>query len=760
MFPGLAEALSCVRHLEATVGISLAEVKEKEAMKAELDRALRPFRILAAAWSGGVMLGPEKCDDYGYAELLKFVAETGDLPDDLSTPTCAREAEVEGIATKDERGAVEDEEARDKGRLLAMVANGLGVAEISPGREALYALLGFGRCVPALSYDLAFPEVFYPTGVPHGREGFDAVLGNPPWDKLRVERRDIMASIDPQFMAGKESAGSGQEHELIRLAFQKYPEAHWQVLSVSGIKRCFPHCAAHATNAGDVLSAAGDVEQYRLFLVLAAALAAKSGSLGFVVGGGFAKNPADGPARRFVFGQFCVRIFAHYLNLRQLFDGASSRVSFVLIAGRRAALPGATRLAFDLTRFEDVLPSADKNELLTSVSPEKIQNQLNLNADLTILLQQQDLTTTAGEAIAAMERIGVIVSNDLHRTSAKPALHQLDDLLPGFQDARQADVIAALVAKGFACSYDGRSFDQFNSLPSEKAGKWFPQVTLAANLRHPLLSKLHSRVRFFRLAWRATCGHPKTNERSARACILPPGVVAANSILVEAIPASRPNGHALLACAIVDSFVLDSQLRPVVSSNLNKAIMSMACWPVMSECANVFLAHQTLRLISNSSSFAPLWCEQVVNAWREEGKPQLTWPVLAGDDERWAVRAAIDAVVADAYGLSRDQYAHVLSTFRHASYKKAPELCLARFDELKQIGLDAFTRKHDPYWDIPLNENLPKAVIELPIPKDETAEQTDDGHWKERSGQISFLSPGPLFDQAAEKPARRGRRRR
>ena len=76
-----------------------------------------------------------------------------------------------------------------------------------------------------------------------------------------------------------------------------------------------------------------------------------------------------------------------------------------------------------------------------------------------------------------------------------------------------------------------------------------------------------------------------------------------------------------------------------------------------------------------------------------------------GDDERWAVRAAIDAVVADAYGLSRDQYAHVLSTFSHASYPKAPELCLARFDELKAIGLEAFTKKYDPYWDIPLNES-------------------------------------------------------
>jgi hypothetical protein len=71
--------------------------------------------------------------------------------------------------------------------------------------------------------------------------------------------------------------------------------------------------------------------------------------------------------------------------------------------------------------------------------------------------------------------------------------------------------------------------------------------------------------------------------------------------------------------------------------------------------------------------------------------------------------------VAEAYGLNREQYAHILSTFSHRNYPKAPNQCLAAFDELKSIGLDAFTKKHDPYWDIPLNENLPQPVIDLPI---------------------------------------------
>jgi len=58
-------------------------------------------------------------------------------------------------------------------------------------------------------------------------------------------------------------------------------------------------------------------------------------------------------------------------------------------------------------------------------------------------------------------------------------------------------------------------------------------------------------------------------------------------------------------------------------------------------------------------------------------KPSFTWPVLChGRRSAGAARAAIDAVVAGAYGLSRDQYTHVLSTFKHTSYPKAPSFAL------------------------------------------------------------------------------------
>ena len=76
----LTEALGLVRRLESSVGSDLAELVDKEAVKARLDQALLPFRVAAAAWAGGVMLGPEKCDDMAYGELLKAIGQTGGCP--------------------------------------------------------------------------------------------------------------------------------------------------------------------------------------------------------------------------------------------------------------------------------------------------------------------------------------------------------------------------------------------------------------------------------------------------------------------------------------------------------------------------------------------------------------------------------------------------------------------------------------------------------------------------------------------------------
>jgi hypothetical protein len=214
--------------------------------------------------------------------------------------------------------------------------------------------------------------------------------------------------------------------------------------------------------------------------------------------------------------------------------------------------------------------------------------------------------------------------------------------------------------------------------------------------------------------------------------LIPPGVALGHSVFLNATPDEARLAVVLEVLAVLNSRTLDWIARQLVGSNVTLPILRGLPVPALGDEAT-FLSHCALRLTCNHAGYAPLWRERLGEAWREP-KPPFIWPVLgrgafssaesqgkedlsseaSAQGERWAVRAAIDAVVAHAYGLTRDQYAHVLSTFSHASCPDTPPQCLAAFDELQSLDLEAFTQKHDPYWNIPLNENLPQPVVELP----------------------------------------------
>jgi hypothetical protein len=188
---------------------------------------------------------------------------------------------------------------------------------------------------------------------------------------------------------------------------------------------------------------------------------------------------------------------------------------------------------------------------------------------------------------------------------------------------------------------------------------------------------------------------------------------------------------------------------------VNLFILNSCPFPSLSPRTCTFLAHSALRLSCNHAGYGKLWREQLGETWREP-KPSFTWPVLAGDDTRWAVRAVIDALVAHAYRLDRAQYEHVLASFSHRSYPTAPERCLAAFDELKTFGPNVFARKHDPYHDVPLVETLSAPAIDLPAPAAEGASPEAGRPGIDRSGQIQLLAPdpGPLFQEPRKRRKR------
>jgi len=128
----LKNVLVEIKELEKSIGIDLSDIENKKTSKEKLESILLPFKILAAAWTGGVMLGAEGCDDLAYGKLAKAISEEGKLPDNIESE-----------------------------KLLLMISKGLGIDEEGLSLQDIIARIKEGKVIPALPYDLTFPEVFF-----------------------------------------------------------------------------------------------------------------------------------------------------------------------------------------------------------------------------------------------------------------------------------------------------------------------------------------------------------------------------------------------------------------------------------------------------------------------------------------------------------------------------------------------------------------------------------------------------------------------
>lgn len=723
----LGHALNLVRHLEASVGTDAADIARKLELKRELDERLLPFRVLAAAWAGGVMLGTDqpdgkaRCDDEGYAELLRHVGQQGGLP-----------ARIENA------------------NLRAMIAKGLGVGEI-PIETAPLAMAMAGCAddpsvpaalrviAPALPYDLAFAEVFHPTGIPHGLHGFDTVIGNPPWDKVRPKAKEFFATYDFSVL----EAPTKRERTAIQERLEAEPGVKSALAdyteSIEEQHRAF--AAYYSSQVVEVGGdhTGGDPDLFRVFMERNAQLLSLGAFSGVVVPSAFHANEGATGVRRLYLEKMALRCCYSFENKRKLFEIHRS-FKFALVVVQKFEGTVEFPCAFYLHDDEWLFSSRNDRPLLM-YSLDFVKRTGGEYLSLLELRSQADAEVAKvcfarGEPFGRVcERLGIELGRELHMTDDAWRFTPTTDVIPdGAQDPRDPEIAVSLIAAGYLLLHEGKTFWHYNDQWGRRPRYL---IALASLIDKP---DWVGSARFYRLAYRAIAR--SSDERTIGFCVLPPGCILSNSASCSRGQHSIAQSKELTLCGFSNTFTFDWTARIRASANVNQFILFSCPTPSLTPFV-ALLRSSALRLTCNHAGYEPLWREQLGDNWREPGRAPFTWPVLEDDDARWLVRAAIDAVVADAYGLSREQYAHVLSTFSHSSYPRAPELCLAAFDDLKQVGLEEFCRRHDPYWDIPLNESLPQPVIDLPIP--EAPNTQDDG--------------GPLFRDAAGAPTAAGNRR-
>lgn len=623
-----SKAREQVRTLEASIGRDAADMVLKQAAKQRLDVVLRPLDQLARAWSGAAALGLP-AGDLAWLELARHVARDGEWPPRL-TPM---------QATIMQAGAA------------------------------------------ALPWDLTFPEIF----ASKAGNGFDAVLGNPPWDVVQYNTREFIAAFDPRVLDAptRQEAARIERRVLADPAIAKQ-FAEYQA-GFDGRKRLSARLFHHQQVALGRELTAGNLDTFRLFAERKQQLLGCNGAIGMLVPSAFHANEGTTALRQLYLQHTSLETCFCFENRCKLFD-IDSRYKFSLVVARAPGPTRKLRCAFYLDSLDQIddpsrILTYDPGFLRVAGGEHLTLPELRSDDDLAIarqvILQHGTLGTWCGKH-------GIAFGRDLHMTD--DAAH----FIPAGKLHSTRDPGNNLLL------HEGKTFHQFTDQWDTKPRYAVPAAALRGK------PATQAACRYFRLAFRDIAR--ASDERTLIAMVAPPGVVFGHTANTERMPQRRPAGLALVLCALLNSFVVDWAVRQKAATHLSLFIVHALPLPEMPEPVLRLLAHGTLRLSCNHAAYAPLWRQQLGATWREAGIAHQSWPALCGVDARWRVRAAMDAVVAQCFGLDRQAYQRLLASFSHKSFPAAPGWCLDAFDALTRVGTAEFVCRSDPYSGTPLPE--------------------------------------------------------
>lgn len=169
-------------------------------------------------------------------------------------------------------------------------------------------------------WELAFPQVFAGEN-----PGFDCVLGNPPWERIKLQEGEFFAARDPEISAAPNKAVRQKlvdalSHTNLALAnaFTNAKHAAECASKFSRKSGRFP------------LTAIGDINTYPLFANLATCLISKSGILGVIVPTGVATADTTKLFFDSLVRQRRIISIYDFLEARDFFIGLESRDPFCL----------------------------------------------------------------------------------------------------------------------------------------------------------------------------------------------------------------------------------------------------------------------------------------------------------------------------------------------------------------------------------------------------------------------------------------------
>jgi hypothetical protein len=507
------------------------------------------------------------------------------------------------------------------------------------------------RQMRVLHWPLAFPEVFTDEN-----PGFDVVIGNPPWEEVTVEELGFYARYSPR-LRGLSSAE--RETALADLKAAR-PELSEELrIEQERIKIL----KAWLGPDGGYARTMGDPDLYKFFCQRYRTLLADGGRLGVVLPRSTFLAAGSRAFRKWLFDASRVERLDFLLNQGRWAFDAEPRYTFALLVAA-AAMPNSQH------RIEvaGVATSAKEFEAQSRSPGIRLGREAMGTNDEVPLLPSQ-----AAEPVLATIRTAGDFAHGGGRWRCFPLreFHETDDkrLWEGKDNGWQL--------------WKGESFDQH--MPNGREARWCPPTDTAmrkARKTRPggesvLASEVSQsrrreavaeEVGRVRLAFRDVTN--RTNSRTVIASLVPPETFLTNKAPYLAFVDGNHRERAA-CCAVMNSLPFDWQARRFVEINLNYFILELLTVPESPDTLYDELVVLGARLSCPDERFA-----DVADACG------TTVGVLP-DDERLALRARVDALVAFSYRLTSNDLEVIFADFTADAVPAAHRTALREeFDRL------------------------------------------------------------------------------
>jgi hypothetical protein len=132
----------------------------------------------------------------------------------------------------------------------------------------------------AMMWETTFPRVFMKE-----EAGFDCVIGNPPWERMKLQEREFFDAVAPDIAA---AVDAGTRRRLIAELETQKPEIHERYVQA---KASAEETLDYIRNSGRYpLCGKGDINTYAVFAELARTIVSPNGRVGLLVPSGIATD--------------------------------------------------------------------------------------------------------------------------------------------------------------------------------------------------------------------------------------------------------------------------------------------------------------------------------------------------------------------------------------------------------------------------------------------------------------------------------------